>query len=149
MINYKLIPVWSKEFMKIWLVVGLIAAISITGGIYFGTAAQQATSQTILETDKTIIDQEFQYPQGKPLVTSSIVTLPVGTETGFHIHEYPMYAFILDGEITVDYGEKGLKKYVKGDSFIEAINYEHNGKNTGDEPAKILVVLMSEKWIPR
>ena len=131
--------------MRIWIIVGIIAAISITGGIYFGTAAQQVTSQTILETDKTIIDQEIQYPSGKPLVTSSIVTIPVGAETGFHTHEYPMYAYILEGKVTVDYGEEGLKTYVKGDTFIEAINYEHNGKNTGEEPAKILVVLMGEQ----
>jgi len=131
--------------MKIWIMVGIIFVAVITGGIYFSTATQQVTSETILETNTTIIDQEIQYPAGKPYVTSSIVTIPVGAETGFHIHEYPMYAFILEGEVTVDYVEKGIKTYVKGDSFIEAINYEHNGKNTGTEPAKILVVLISEK----
>ena len=131
--------------MKIWIVVGIIFVVAIFSGVYFSTSAQQVTSQTILETSSTIIDQEIEYPSGKPYVSSSIVTIPVGAETGFHIHEYPMYAFILEGEITVDYGEKGIKTYVEGDSFVEAINYEHNGKNIGQEPAKILVVLMSEK----
>ena len=131
--------------MKILIIIGIISVGIISGTLLFTTATQQVTSQTILETNSTIIDQEIHYPSREPLVTSSIVTIPVGAETGFHIHEYPMYAFILEGKITVDYGEKGLKTYVKGDSFIEAINYEHNGKNIGEEPAKILVVLMGEK----
>ena len=131
--------------MKIWIIAGILILAGVMGGIYFSTASQQVTSETILETNSTIIGQEIQYPSGKPYVTSSIVTIPVGAETGFHIHEYPMYAFILEGEITVDYGEKGIKTYSKGDSFIEAINYEHNGKNIGKEPAQILVVLMTEK----
>lgn len=134
-----------NRFMRIWAVAGILIVAAILGGVYFSSATQQVTSQTILETNSTIIGQEIQFPSGKAYVTSSIVTIPVGAETGLHIHEYPMYAFILEGEITVDYGEKGIKTYSKGDSFIEAINYEHNGKNTGNEPAKILVVLMTEK----
>jgi len=131
--------------MKILIVLGIISVGIISGTILFTTATQQVASQTILETNTTIIDQEIHYPAGKPFVTSSIVTIPVGAETGFHIHEYPMYAFILEGTITVDYGEKGLKTYVKGDSLVEAINYDHNGKNIGEEPAKVLVVLIGEK----
>jgi len=51
---------------------------------------------------------------------------------------------MIEGEITVNYGEQGIKTFLKGDSLVEAINYTHNGKNTGNEPAKILVVVMGE-----
>ena len=56
-----------------------------------------------------------------------------------------MFGYVIEGEITVDYGDKGIKTFLEGDSFVEAINYTHNGKNTGNEPAKMLVVIMSEE----
>ena len=55
-----------------------------------------------------------------------------------------MFAYIMEGEVTVDYGEQGIKTFVKGESIMEAINYTHNGKNNGDKPTEILVVLMGE-----
>lgn len=100
---------------------------------------------TVLETKTTIIGQDIFYPEGTPLITSSIVTIPVGSETGNHIHEYPLFAFVLKGEVTVDYQSEGSKIYVEGDAIMEAINFTHNGKNTGDEPTEILVVTIGEE----
>jgi len=102
------------------------------------------SSQTILDTDKTVIGQDISYPSGSPQITSTIVTIPVGAETGPHLHEHPLIGYVIEGEVTVDYGDQGIKTFVKGDSFVEAINYTHNGKNNGDEPAEILVVLVGE-----
>ena len=107
-------------------------------------ASADVSTQTILDTDKTVIGQDISYPSGSPQITSKIVTIPVGAETGPHIHEYPLFVYVMEGEITVDYGDQGIKTFVKGDSFVEAINYTHNGKNNGDEPTEILVVLVGE-----
>lgn len=121
-----------------------IVMISISFGVYFATANNDVSSQTILDTNKTVIGQPIQYPSGSPQITSKIVTIPAGSETGQHIHEVPMYAYILKGEVTVDYGEKGTKTFLEGESIVEAINYTHNGKNNGKEPTEILIVLMDE-----
>lgn len=129
---------------KKWVAVGIILVVSVSFGIYFVTLPDEILSQTILDTDKTVIGQPIQYPSGNPQITSKIVTIPVGSETGPHIHEVPMFAYVMKGEVTVDYGEKGTKTFLEGDSIMEAINYTHNGKNTGKEPTKILVVLMDE-----
>lgn len=129
---------------KIYTITGSVLAVTLMIGIYFATASEEITSKTILETGYTVIGQEIQYPSGPAVITSKIITVPVGAETGFHIHKYPMFGYIMNGEITVDYGEHGIKTFTKGDSLVEAINYTHNGKNNGNEPAKILVVLMAE-----
>ena len=132
--------------MKIkWAIVGVILVASFSVGFYFVTAIDEISSQTILDTNKTVIGQLIQYPSGTPQITSKIVTIPVGSETGPHIHEVPMFAYILKGEVTVDYGDKGIKTFVEGDSMVEAINYTHNGKNMGKEPTEILIVLMDER----
>ena len=106
--------------------------------------SDDVSSQIILDTDKTVIGQDISYPSDSPQITSKIVTIPVGAETGPHTHEYPLFAFVMEGEVTVDYGDEGIKTFVKGNSFVEAVNYTHNGKNNGDEPTEILVVLMGE-----
>jgi len=127
---------------KNWAIPITIVIISASVGVYFVTGANDISVQTILETDKTVIGQDISYPSGSPLITSKIVTIPVGAETGPHIHEFPMFAYIMEGEVTVDYGKQGIKKFVKGESIVEAINYTHNGKNNGSGPTEILVVLM-------
>lgn len=132
--------------IHIWKLVVIIAVALTSTGAYFVIAYDdKISSQTILETDKTVIGQDIQYPFGSPLITSKIVTIPIGTETGVHAHEYPMFGYVLEGEITVDYGEQGIKTFAKGDSLIEAIDHVHNGKNTGNEHAKLLVVVIGEK----
>jgi len=108
------------------------------------SGADEISSQVILETNLTVIGQDISYPSGSPQITSKIVIIPVGAETGPHIHEYPMFAYIMEGEVSVDYGEQGIKTFVKGQSIVEAINYTHNGRNNGNEPTKILVVLMGK-----
>jgi len=129
---------------KKWAIAGAILAVSVSLGAYFVAATNEVSSQTILDTDQTVIGQDISYPSGSPQIISKIVTIPVGAETGPHIHEYPMFGYIMKGEVTVDYGEQGIKTFVKGDSIVEAINYTHNGKNNGSEPVEILVVLIGE-----
>jgi quercetin dioxygenase-like cupin family protein len=121
-----------------------ISFIAISVGVYYAISSEEISSQTILDTDKTVINQDIQYPSESPHITSKIITIPAGAETGPHTHEYPMFAYVLEGEITVDYGDQGTRTFEKGDSFIEAINYTHNGKNTGSEPTKILTVLIGK-----
>ena len=96
----------------------------------------------LLSSGTTIIDQPIAYPAGTPKVTAAIVTIPPGGQTGWHLHEVPLFAYILEGEITLDYGEKGIKTAKAGDSMLEAMNWAHNGMNKGDVPLRILAVYM-------
>ena len=78
-------------------------------------------------------------------MTSAIVTMKPGASTGWHRHDAPLFACVLDGELTVDYGDDGTKVYKTGDAFLEAFKTPHNGTNTGDEPARILAVFAGAK----
>ena len=107
--------------------------------------AQESTSYAtlltpVLKTGTDIIGQPITYPNGKATVTAAIVTLAPGVETGWHTHAVPLFVQILEGEISVDYGSKGIKIYKKGDTLMEAMNWPHNGKNTGSIPVKISAV---------
>jgi quercetin dioxygenase-like cupin family protein len=60
----------------------------------------------------------------------------------------PLFGYILEGELTVDYGAKGRRTYRKGDGFGEAMDEAHNGRYAGREPVKILAVFIGTEGVP-
>ena len=103
----------------------------------------------LLSTSKTVMDEPIVYPQGAPAkLTTGIVTMPPGAETGWHTHGVPLTGLILEGELTVDYGDKGKRTYKEGQSLAEAINIPHNGKNTGSGPMRLFVVYIGAEGLP-
>jgi quercetin dioxygenase-like cupin family protein len=103
----------------------------------------------LLSTSKTVMDEPIVYPQGAlAKLTTGIVTMPPGAETGWHTHGVPLTGLILEGELTVDYGDKGKRTYKEGQSLAEAINIPHNGKNTGIGPMRLFVVYIGAEGLP-
>jgi quercetin dioxygenase-like cupin family protein len=96
----------------------------------------------LLSTSTTVLGEPLRYPTGAAHVTSAIVTLAPGARTILHKHGVPMFAYILDGEITVDYGTHGKRTYRKGQSLMEAMHVAHFGENTGKEPMRLIAVYM-------
>ena len=112
-------------------------------------AEDQAAPQTyqnlltpLLQGGTDVLGAPLAYPTGNPNITAAIVTIPPGGETGWHEHEVPLFAYVLEGELTVDYGQKGKKTYKAGDSVLEAVGWPHNGTNTGTVPMKLVAIYM-------
>ena len=97
----------------------------------------------LLSTGTSIIGEPLRYPAtGAAHVTAAIVTMAPGERTIVHKHGVPLFAYILDGELTVDYGEHGKRTYRQGQAFMEAMDAEHFGINTGSQPVRLLAVYM-------
>lgn len=107
-----------------------------------GALQYQNLLTPLLQGGTDVLGAPLTYPDGKPVVTSAIVTIPPGGTTGPHSHEVPLFAHILEGELTVDYGSKGTRTYRAGDSVLEAMDWPHNGTNTGAVPLRLLAVYM-------
>jgi quercetin dioxygenase-like cupin family protein len=100
----------------------------------------------LLSTSKTIVGETIRYPRtGQAHVTAAIFTLEPGGKSILHKHGVPLFAYILEGEITVDYGKHGTRVYKKGDSLMEAMNVAHFSVNNGSEPVRLLAVYMGAK----
>ena len=94
--------------------------------------------RTLLSTGSTVAGEPIRYPSEAPaLITAVEIMLRPGQQTGWHTHPVPLFGYILEGELTVDYGDKGVRIYRKGDALVEAMNEPHNGRNTGRDPVKI------------
>ena len=96
--------------------------------------------------DQTVIGETIRYPKGEPVnIQSLTVTLKPGESTGWHKHGVPTYGYILSGELTVEYAEKGKRVYQAGAAFMDAIDWWHNGSNGTGSPVRVLVVFMGAK----
>ncbi len=106
-------------------------------------AEAHAGQRLVVSTGTTVIGEPIRYPSGSSArVTAVEITLEPGQRTGWHMHPVPLFGYILEGELTVDYGAKGTHTYRKGDGFVEAIDEPHNGHNSGQDPVKILAIII-------
>ena len=104
--------------------------------------------ETLLDTRTTVLGQPIAYPtQGAAQITAAIVTLAPGQETGRHRHPVPLYGQVLSGQVTIDYDGGGSKTFRAGDAFMEAVGTWHNGRNSGDEPVRILAVYLGAEGV--
>ena len=104
--------------------------------------------RTILSTGSTIIGEPIGYPAGAPALISAVeITLQPRQQTGWHTHPVPLFGYILEGELTVDYGPERQRIYRKGDALVEAMNEAHNGRNTGQSPVRILAVFIGMEGV--
>ena len=99
--------------------------------------------QPVLDTSKTVMGEILTLQDSSPLhIISTIVTIDPGEVTGWHKHGVPLYIYILSGEVTVDYGDKGVRTFGPGASYMEAMDYWHRGTNRGKVSVRILCVYM-------
>jgi quercetin dioxygenase-like cupin family protein len=111
-------------------------------------AATAPEVRSVLSTGSTVTGEPIRYPSGVPAeITAVEITLQPGQQTGWHIHPVPLFGYILDGELTVEYGAKGKRIYRKGDGLAEAMNEAHNGTNTGQNPTRILAVFIGMEGV--
>ena len=127
-----------------------VALALIAGHAIAGRATAQETAPPpdypavpLLSTGTSIIGETIRYPKtGRAHVTAAIVTLAPGGRTIVHKHGVPLFAYILDGELTVDYGKHGKRTYLKGQTFMEAMNAPHSAST----PARSRCACWRSTW---
>jgi quercetin dioxygenase-like cupin family protein len=124
----------------------ILGALSIGAGFGFAKISYPPV-HILLSSETDILGQKLVYPKSAPKITAAIVTMKPGEETGLHKHDVPLFAYVLEGEVTVNYGAGRIKVYRKSDAFIEAYQSPHNGKNTSKGVTRILAVFVGTDGI--
>jgi quercetin dioxygenase-like cupin family protein len=135
-----------KALRSRWATAGLAGATGLAIGVAAATTAYPP-AEVLLDTSATIIGQPIVYPDGVAEVTAAIITMEPGQTTGWHRHDAPLFAYILEGRVRVDYGRDGTRLYRKGDAFVEALGSAHNGRNPGRRPTRILAVFAGAEGV--
>jgi quercetin dioxygenase-like cupin family protein len=105
--------------------------------------------EPVLKTDTTSIGQRIVYPQFENDEVSIVkVTILPGKSTGWHKHNFPVFAYVLQGTLTVEIENKKTLQFVTGSSFSEVINTLHNGLNNGSDDVVLIAFFMGEKGKP-
>jgi len=126
--------------------IAIHATASCAGAQEAAAPAKDYPAVPLLSTETTIVGEAIRYPRtGRAHVTAAIVTLAPGGRTIMHKHGVPLFAYILEGELTVDYGKHGTRTYRQGQSFMEAMTVAHYGVNNGSQPVRLLAVYMGAK----
>ena len=116
----------------------------LAAGVFSVTAPAAAQvnfkATPILQSGKAG-DAQIVYPKTDSAeVTALVLEIGPGGETGRHMHPNPTFVYILEGAVDVEMDGHPTQSYKAGDSFLEALNTWHNGKNRGTTAAKVLVV---------
>ena len=136
--------------MRMRLQLGIWSCAAALGLGAAPTSAEppSASVEVLLDTDQTVLDQPFFYPEGIAVLRAERVTLPPGAETIWHLHPVPLFAYVLRGELIVDYGSEGERVYRPGDAFVEAFDWPHRGRNGGRGLVELLVVYAGADGVP-
>ena len=103
-------------------------------------------TEPLLRTGQTRDNEPIVYPQtDKPEIVSVIGTIEPGGRTPLHEHPVPVYVYVLEGELELRTEGGEPHQYKSGEAYIEALNRKHQLFNTGDGPAKVLVVFIGEE----
>jgi quercetin dioxygenase-like cupin family protein len=145
---------WLQPFPRLaaGLALALLLAANAAAAEAVPSAPQPADThsgtRTVVSTGTTVTNEPIRYPSGASAqITALEITLQPGQQTGWHTHPVPLFGYILEGELTVDYGAKGERTYRKGDGFVEAMNEAHDGRNMGRDPVKILAVFIGAEGV--
>ncbi|HEY5507917.1 MAG TPA: cupin domain-containing protein [Paludibacter sp.] len=110
---------------------------------------KEVVLETILKTDTNSIGQKIIYPDFKnDEVTISKVTIPPGKSTGWHKHTIPVFAYVMQGTLTVEIEHHKALQFAANTSFSEVINTLHNGINNGKVDVVLIAYFMGEKGKP-
>ena len=119
------------------------AATPETAGSASAAAIVEGREILLDAQELTTLDQPLAYPKKTPAqVSSDILTLEPGQETGWHRHRVPQYVYILEGTLSVEYDAGVVKQYAPGTAYLEAEDIWHNGTNAGEDTVRMLTVYM-------
>jgi quercetin dioxygenase-like cupin family protein len=105
--------------------------------------------EQLLITDTTAIGQKIIYPSFPDNeITILKITVPPGESTGWHKHLFPVFAYIIEGTLTVELENNKSIVLTKSSAFSEVLNTYHNGINKGSENVVLIAFYMGEKGQP-
>lgn len=114
-----------------------------------GEAAAPGVEVLLSKAMATTLGQPLVYPESTPAqLSSSILTLAPGQQTGWHLHDAPLYFYVMSGSVEVSYEGGITKTYDAGTAVIEAIETPHNGRNPGATDTVVLVVNIGAEGVP-
>jgi len=133
--RYLVIPL--NNFMKKIIVIIGFTMLYLAG---YSQHTNRIVIETLLRSDTSYGRQKLVYPTGDSIETTvAKVIVPPGASTDWHKHDYPLYGYLIQGELTVE--RKGYPPFLMkaGSAYAEVVGVWHNGTNNGKEDCVFIV----------
>lgn len=102
------------------------------------TAAVKVTP--LMKTSSSWDAKPIAYPAGAAEVTALIVEIAAGGQTGWHEHQVPSFAYVMEGTLEVTRATGETKVLHVGDMLPEVVDTLHNGRSLDGKAVKLLVL---------
>lgn len=119
-----------------------VAVLPVAGAAQDDPLPEGFQTEPVLRTATTRDEDPIAWAEGTPEIVSVIGTIEPGGRTPLHQHPVPTYVYVLEGEVELRTEGGDPFTYGAGEAYIEALDREHQLFNTGDSPARVLVVFM-------
>jgi quercetin dioxygenase-like cupin family protein len=128
----------------------LLAALGLllVAGAAGADTAPPVVVRTLVTTGKTDIGQPLVLPKRDPVLIVSTYDIAPGSRLARHEHPFSRYAYVLQGDLTVEFDGGKQMRYRAGDVIVEAVGTWHFGINTGAQPVRLLVIDLVEAGQP-
>lgn len=120
--------------------------VIFTGAVALGALAQTDKPAAPAVKRTVLLKQDTSVP-GREAVMAS-VELPPGSTEGRHTHFAEVYAFVVEGTLTLGVDGQPTKTLKPGDVFTIPAGVIHEGMNKGDATTRLTVVFLAEKGKP-
>lgn len=130
---------------QIALIIAILGLATIANAQY----SKGVDVETSIKTDTNSIGQKIHYPHFEnEEVTIAQVTIHPGKSTGWHMHAFPVFAYVLKGNLTVEIENHKTMEFAENSSFAEVVNTRHNGINNGTTDVVLVAFYLGEKGKP-
>lgn len=127
----------------------LISLFLLAPASFAADYSSGVTAKVLTKTTVTGNGQKIAYPvTDRAEVTAMTVDLAPGSETGWHKHPVPVYAYVVSGNLAVEIDSGKELTFKAGDAIIEVVNTLHNGRNRGSESVKLAVFYLGVEGTP-
>lgn len=116
----------------------LAAACSASGQ---APAGPGAVTNPVVRTETTVTGQPLRVPPAPFQLVVNRVEIPAGGIIPTHKHPWSRYVYVESGAIRVTNHDAGtVSDFAAGQVIVEAVDQWHEGRVTGDDPARLIVV---------
>ena len=96
----------------------------------------------VFKSVTTMTGQKISYPRGRPEISSVLITIAPGAESGRHRHPVPTFVYVLEGAITIVMDDSTKREYRAGQAYLQPLEKWHNMVNLGAVAVKLLGVFV-------
>lgn len=116
------------------------AVVGLAGGLVLDAQTPPAVKRNI------VLKQDMSLPDREGVM--ALVEIPVGGTEGRHTHPAEVFAFVLEGEISLENEGSPTASLKAGDVFHIYPGKIHQATNNGTVTAKLAAVFVAEKGKP-